>query len=1612
MLKLWKQAWKRADATPSPSGQGSDQRDQLSGTSNGRTSSVSTAAVVPLNVSDHSDSAMFSAEQLLRTKRDQSTRPIVDEELHPTKRFKMELKSMDPLNDSIVSRLPEMAEADLSFVPDIGPFTIESQRDALIQAQSGNVIAVLNNFHDTFSLADAFLRQAINADYMDIGLTSDHCTTLFLVEDGPTPSSADNYAQSLSKMSGLTSAYISSSEDTRLSDQWKAVLHSDVVVISPTSLIAACISLSQIYAIFILDARPVKDKDFHPMVRVMTEFYSTANERSRPRILACLSSQLFFDVTMLKLEDTLKAIVFGVSDDTRANLLSIPDCPNEIVMFYEQPSKHTFTLLYKQLRQIDKEESIERYHFSEARHALTEVGSCASDLVWRRALNDIEASIRSIHDDEEEDDDDEPDSVVMQTRARVQMRNIIRNWIFTMPNLDPSSRGFNVTPKFLKLVNILRTCQPYRDTFRGIIFVQKRAVALVIVDLLRTLDMAYLRPHAFVGHGPLSTPQTQSEIIHAFGMGTYNLLIATKCAEDLEIPKASIVIRYDIFEVRYHTRTAVLEQGDARLDVPLQLWAEKVASSPRGAVPPRELHETHDPYLSESEDEDEPDSYIKDPTTSGRIRLQDATGIIYRFASAVKDTDDDFADIPLFEFQDITCEGNAQRQFVCTVNLPAAVPITHIRGRPCASISLARRVACFETCSALFDQGLLDYHFFPQPLNSSAFRNGAPDISEVLEDDIATLPPKGSSQNKLNGTRCYPRKQPDFWSNTLAAKPNPDCLYPVIVVADRYLNSNEPYGPMMVLTRLPLPSISNFKLFDSGVATDVHLRKGAAFDIDQQRLHDLYRYTIRVCRTLLNKPFVCPLDRMPYFFAPVKLSWEGVSDQTDYRWRLPKVVDAIPWDLVSLAAKHWVVPLQSGSVEAIATDVTDAIIQDRWVEFTRRHYVICVRPDLTPLSKPPDSQREAAYENMVEYCKEHRKGFEGLNDYGQPLIQVDRVYPVLNRLNPTIKPANSPAKPPAKYLIPELCAKFTIPARFIHFSTFRTALLLPSIMRRIDDLLLVKELNALFFDHAISDHLLHAAISAPSAGIQFDYERLELLGDAYLKYLSSIYLFVTNPSQHEGALHSARLRIISNKALLLNADRAGLPPFIQAKPFVSKLWQPPFFHVVPPPQPHAATSKGDGEDADAHHEVHTSNDSPSATAGNSDVVEAPSGQTGLPEATTVPSGTQRMPETSFRPDSDGKNVSTSLPTEDSGHDEGQMDDSQSNAELQRSKRKRQQDEKNVHWLGDKAVADVAEAIVGAAYVTGGREAALKASKALCIAVPRIDRWSDFGRKALAPPPDVTAKLRPGSIRAVEKIIGHKFTRPHLLAQALGAMVSNAALAAVCIQAGLHEHLIFESFTLASNIQTYAENIKAKQAEEHDLAAKEGRSPGQYWVDVEPPKALSDVVESIIGAIYISDNFSPVGVEIFFDNVLKPFYDTHITLKTLSHHPTKILFELFQAQGCQMFEMIKGQERTDDKQQTTRCDVLVHDVVLASAEDITSALATKQASLRALDALEGDPDFMTRTCDCRALMQAKKAKKKTLKQVMAGFSDEEDEDLKAVEGALNVKDATESGDEDA
>jgi endoribonuclease Dicer len=206
-----------------------------------------------------------------------------------------------------------------------------------------------------------------------------------------------------------------------------------------------------------------------PVVRIMSDFYRSTNSAVRPRVFALaflsVDRRLHFDSKMLKLEQALDAKVFGVTDEKRAEILALPDRPDEVVILYDNLHRSTETRLLKQLRLLDPSETLYRRHFLAARLAHDEVGPCASDLVWRHALKEMDGNLHWYADSDDDDDENLSDESI-----KLKMRNIVRNWPFMMPNLDASSKGFNVSHKFLRLVQVLMTFKSYGDSFRGIIF--------------------------------------------------------------------------------------------------------------------------------------------------------------------------------------------------------------------------------------------------------------------------------------------------------------------------------------------------------------------------------------------------------------------------------------------------------------------------------------------------------------------------------------------------------------------------------------------------------------------------------------------------------------------------------------------------------------------------------------------------------------------------------------------------------------------------------------------------------------------------------------------------------------------------------------------------------------------------------------------------------------------------------------------------------------------------------------------------------------------------------------------------------------------------------------
>lgn len=83
------------------------------------------------------------------------------------------------------------------------------------------------------------------------------------------------------------------------------------------------------------------------------------------------------------------------------------------------------------------------------------------------------------------------------------------------------------------------------------------------------------------------------------------------------------------------------------------------------------------------------------------------------------------------------------------------------------------------------------------------------------------------------------------------------------------------------------------------------------------------------------------------------------------------------------------------------------------------------------------------------------------------------------------------------------------------------------------------------------------ALTAASCQETFCYERAELLGDAYLKWIVSRFLFLKYPQKHEGQLTRMRQQMVSNMVLYQFALRKGLQSYIQADRFAPSRWAAP-----------------------------------------------------------------------------------------------------------------------------------------------------------------------------------------------------------------------------------------------------------------------------------------------------------------------------------------------------------------------------------------------------------------------------------------------------------------------
>ncbi|KAI4198026.1 MAG: hypothetical protein LQ350_005537 [Teloschistes chrysophthalmus] len=825
-------------------------------------------------------------------------------------------------------------------------------------------------------------------------------------------------------------------------------------------------------------------------------------------------------------------------------------------------------------------------------------------------------------------------------------------------------------------------------------------------------------------------------------------------------------------------------------------------------------------------------------------------------------------------------------QYTCEVVLPPYCPVHAATGRPYSKKSIAKRSAAFEVCLRLREGGHLDENFLPthHHRHLPAMRNAHLAMS-------------------LHKSSSYDMKvKPKIWEESRGLLPA--SLFMTVLTLQDPDNLGRESQPIVLLTRTQMPDFPPVLLHlqvDKTSQLILHTL-GGSVPIPRETLSRLNAFTLRVYKDVFNKKFEVNEAEMSYWFAPAVKHFHYTPGKRCSH-------DLIDWATVNYVYENeaWV-----WNTDRSDEDLEDRYLVDRW-DGSRRFWSIKVRPDLRPQDPVPTGAAPAKHMNTildytVSLFSKSRKNVVWLPD--QPVIYAHRILHRLNWLDDFLE-KDKRAKTDA-YVCPEPLLFSALPA-----SVAAMAYVIPSAISRVESYLIALETCDLL---GLSVHpgLALEAITKDSdntnehrqeqihlqRGMGKNYERLEFIGDCFLKMATSISVFCIKPHENEFEYHVRRMLLICNQNLFNVAIQRKLFEYVRSVGFSRRTWYPEGIKLL-----------------------------------------------------------------------EGKGFT------------------KAGAEVHK------------HQLGDKTIADVCEAMIGAALLShnsnGNMDMAVKAVTAM-VGSPDHDvsQWADYYKLYKLPPYQVAeaSAVQRNLAMQIEEKFGYSFKYPRLLMSAfvhpslasfagipcyqrlefLGdslldmacvnfifhrhpdrdpqwltehkmALVSNKFLAALSVKLGLHKHIRFSSPAIEAQNREYAQEVEE--------AERESNGARDYWTTTKnPPKCLSDVVESYLGAIFVDSEFDYSEIERFFDNHIRWFFEDLSIYDTFAnHHPVTHLTHLLTLSlGCSSYRLMSSPvlNAMGDTINHQIAAVIVHGHVIASGQASSSKNAKVKAAGNALEKLRG------------------------------------------------------------
>ncbi|XP_076046340.1 endoribonuclease Dicer-like isoform X2 [Oratosquilla oratoria] len=1058
---------------------------------------------------------------------------------------------------------------------------------------------------------------------------------------------------------------------------------------------------------------------------------------------------------------------------------------------------------------------------------------------------------------------------------------------------DNNNTKFLVTDKVNHLLEVLKLYRTYG--LHCIIFVEQRCMAKLLYDLLQKVKpyenkLDYLNPAYVVGSNhslDIKLAQLelkkQTETLDKFRKGKFNVIVSTSVLEEgIDVPVCNVIIRFD---PPSNFRSYVQARGRAR-DTPSQyvFFASKDGKVGDDISSYKKIENylksnCHDRKHPNEEDirnyfkrDESLPPYAPYDALGAKVTMVSVLGLINKYCQTLPQ--DKFTELaPFYKFINCTSSGVTW----CNLLLPVSSPLKEVKSDESqGNKDLAKRHVALIACQKLHEIHELNSNLLPIPLRDE-------DLFQGFKIPDEALPKEG--QGKAGS-----RKRRQVYEKGLcsAYKDFSSRLLYSICIEHTERNLNFPFvsssnssthlgllvnGP---ICKSPFPLHSN--KFGKVVVTFKCLSENYKLDNLKilERIENFHKMVFEISVGISANLHEFK-EKLPLLILPLKKNnvdfelLKKVSVFHPLKLERPRCPKCIPKDKFS-----------------------DAVVIP-WYRFRQEIFVVTsILDNLTPCSDFPENE-----DNYKTYKDYYKKKYDiEIYDDNQFLLEAEHIPKGLSLFEPVPIKSKVSRKP---HLVPELCKLAPFKA-----SLLWQIMLLPSILHRSNILNLCHEFGSQIFDsislihdkiscfydwpkfqiekimacqnfcaalHCMESIPIHPlmilnALTLKSACDAFDIERLEILGDSFLKFLCGERLFLESSSDHEGKLTQKRSFLVSNKTLYAQAWLRGIPKLIQGTKFVAD--ESSFlygFQIKPMYEEQLLEQK-------------------------------------------VPANRWRTVKIQ-----DGKIVQDTM---------GYIND------------KKHEDCYNP-WthqqIADKSTADVVEALIGVCLLTGGPKRAIKFLEWIHLPIPEKKMMPHTALIQEDPQSIANVKkmYEESSFHQLEKILQYQFKEQSFLLQALTHpsykknritesyqrleflgdavldylitghiyskfenyppgkltdlrchLVNNETLAKVAVKHNLQEYLLHKSTSLKSAIDTFIKLIKSGETEfiwENEVDEVQA---------IELPKALSDIVESLIGAVYLD---SEGELQVIWDIIFNLMGDLLDNIKDIPYNCVRQVHEM-------------------------------------------------------------------------------------------------------------------------